>query len=60
MHPFLRVSIQFVLHVAMSETKEKREAFIINQENNLLMLYINHIVPSGLRPMLEILLRMHN
>ncbi len=49
MQPFLHVSIQIALCVAMSGTKEIHEAFNINQANNLLILYINHIVPSGLR-----------
>ena len=47
MQAFLHISFQIALRVAMSETKEKHEAFNVNQANNLLILYINHIVPSG-------------
>lgn len=48
MKPFLHISIQIALCVAILDTKEMHEAFNINQANNLLILYINHIVPSGL------------
>ena len=48
MQGFFHVSIHNALGVAMSETKAKHGAFNINQANNLLTLYINYIVPSGL------------
>lgn len=48
MQPFLHVSVQAALCVATSETKEMHGAVNINQANNLLILYINHIVPSGI------------
>lgn len=46
--PFLTVSLQTALCVAMSETKEICGPFNINQANTLLIIYINHITPSGL------------
>lgn len=46
--PFLNVSLQTALCVAMSETKEICGAFNVNQANTLLIIYINHIIPSGL------------
>lgn len=47
--PFLSVQLQTALCVAMSETKEICGPFNINQANTLLIIYINHITPSGLR-----------